>query len=54
MCEFLNETIEGAFDDGSWKAAFDATLGEAGGAEAPTPTVAVDPSASDGHSVTAP
>jgi glutamate transport system substrate-binding protein len=41
MCEFLNETIEGAFEDGSWQDAFDSTLGEAG-VEAPEPPT-VDP-----------
>jgi glutamate transport system substrate-binding protein len=39
MCEFLNETIEGSFDDGTWDAAFEATLGESGveTPEHPTP-----------------
>jgi glutamate transport system substrate-binding protein len=41
MCEFLNETIENSFDDGSWQDAFDATLGEAG-VDAPEPPT-VDP-----------
>ena len=36
MCEFLNTTLEESFKDGSWKEAFDRTLGE-GGAEAPQP-----------------
>ena len=30
MCEFLNETIEGSFEDGTWDEAFEATLGESG------------------------
>ena len=36
MCEFLNETIKGAFEDGTWSDAFEATLGESG-AETPEP-----------------
>jgi glutamate transport system substrate-binding protein len=36
MCEFINETLQASFDDGSWKAAFDRTLGESGN-EAPAP-----------------
>lgn len=30
MCEFLNETIEESFDNGTWAEAFEATLGESG------------------------
>jgi len=30
MCDFLNETLQKSFDDGSWQDAFDATLGESG------------------------
>ena len=30
MCEFLNDTIEGAYDDGTWAEAFEATLGLSG------------------------
>ncbi len=41
MCEFLNKTISDSFQDGSWKKAFDATLGESG-QEAPSPPE-VDP-----------
>ena len=39
MCEFLNETIEGSFEDGTWDSAFEATLGESGveTPEHPTP-----------------
>lgn len=33
---FLNDVIEGSYEDGSWEAAFDATLG-ASGVEAPEP-----------------
>ncbi|MGH9042291.1 MAG: glutamate ABC transporter substrate-binding protein [Acidimicrobiia bacterium] len=33
---FLNDTLEAIFEDGSWKAAFDATLGSSG-VEAPDP-----------------
>jgi glutamate transport system substrate-binding protein len=36
MCEFLNETLTKAFTDGTWKTAFDNTLGQSG-AEAPQP-----------------
>jgi glutamate transport system substrate-binding protein len=35
MCNFLNETIQGAVDDGTWAEAFEATLGESG-VETPT------------------
>ncbi|MBA2768113.1 MAG: glutamate ABC transporter substrate-binding protein [Sporichthyaceae bacterium] len=39
LCNFLNETLEASFEDGSWQEAFDQTLGEAG-VEAPeAPTV---------------
>jgi glutamate transport system substrate-binding protein len=39
MCEFLNETIEGSFEDGTWDEGFEATLGESGveTPEHPTP-----------------
>ncbi|WP_370614538.1 glutamate ABC transporter substrate-binding protein [Mumia sp. Pv 4-285] len=38
MCEFINETLEGAFEDGEWEAAFDDSLGK-GGIDLPeTPT----------------
>jgi glutamate transport system substrate-binding protein len=30
MCEFLNETIEASFEDGTWAEAFEGTLGESG------------------------
>jgi glutamate transport system substrate-binding protein len=30
MCDFINETLEESFDDGSWADAFEATLGESG------------------------
>ncbi len=36
MCEFLSETIEQSYEDGTWEQAFDSTLGEAG-VEAPEP-----------------
>ncbi len=36
MCEFLNETIEGSYEDGTWEDAFGATLGESG-VETPEP-----------------
>jgi glutamate transport system substrate-binding protein len=36
MCEFINTSLQEAYDDGSWKKAYDATLGESG-TEAPTP-----------------
>jgi len=41
MCEFLNETIEQSYEDGTWEAAFESTLGEAE-VETPEPP-AVDP-----------
>ena len=39
LCEFLNETITTAFEDGTFEKAFDATLGKSGNEppEAPTP-----------------
>lgn len=36
MCQFLTETLQESFEDGSWQAAFDRTLGESG-VEAPEP-----------------
>ena len=30
MCEWINETIEKSYEDGSWEEAFQATLGQAG------------------------
>ncbi len=36
MCEFLNETIEGSYEDGTWADAFESTLGESG-VETPDP-----------------
>lgn len=36
MCEFLNETLQKAFDDGTWADAFDATLGKS---DVETPSV---------------
>jgi glutamate transport system substrate-binding protein len=30
MCQWINDTIEDAFEDGSWEDAFQSTLGEAG------------------------
>jgi glutamate transport system substrate-binding protein len=36
MCEFLNETLQTAIDDGEWAKAFEATLGESG-VETPDP-----------------
>jgi glutamate transport system substrate-binding protein len=35
MCEFLNSTIEGSFEDGTWEEAFAATLGKSEGVETP-------------------
>jgi glutamate transport system substrate-binding protein len=34
MCDFINESLQKAFDDGTWADAFDATLGKSG-VEAP-------------------
>lgn len=36
LCEFINDSLTSAFEDGSWKEAFDSTLGK-GGAEAGEP-----------------
>jgi glutamate transport system substrate-binding protein len=41
MCEWLNESLTKSFEDGTWEAAFDATLGKSG-AEAPE-TPKLDP-----------
>jgi len=41
MCEFLSDTIEQSYQDGSWEEAFQATLGQAG-VETPEPPE-VDP-----------
>ena len=43
LCKFINDSLTAAFDDGSWKAAFDSTLGKGGG-EAGAPP-ALDPCA---------
>jgi glutamate transport system substrate-binding protein len=36
MCQFITDTLQESFDDGSWKEAYDKTLGQSG-AEAPEP-----------------
>ena len=36
MCQFINDTLEQSFSDGSWEEAFDITLGESGD-DAPEP-----------------
>ncbi len=36
MCQFITDTLQASFEDGSWEEAFNRTLGEAG-VEAPTP-----------------
>jgi len=41
MCQFLNDTIEASYEDGTWEEAFQATLGQAG-VDTPEPP-AVDP-----------
>jgi glutamate transport system substrate-binding protein len=41
MCQWINDTLEASFEDGSWEAAFEATLGQAG-VETPEPP-ALDP-----------
>lgn len=43
LCEFINDVLEDAFEDGKWKAAFDATLGKGGGEAGDPP--ALDPCA---------
>jgi len=30
MCQFLNDTIENSYEDGTWTDAFEATLGKSG------------------------
>jgi glutamate transport system substrate-binding protein len=39
MCEFLNETLQAAFDDGTWAKAFEATLGKSGAETPDEPTL---------------
>ncbi len=39
MCDFLNTTLTDAFKDGSWKAAYEATLGKSGDPAPEPPTV---------------
>lgn len=41
LCEFINDTLTDSFEDGTWEAAFDATLGKSGN-DAPAPP-ALDP-----------
>ncbi len=41
MCQWINDTLEASYEDGSWEAAFEATLGQSG-VETPEPP-AVDP-----------
>jgi glutamate transport system substrate-binding protein len=36
MCQWITDTLQESFDDGSWKAAFEATLGKSG-VETPDP-----------------
>ncbi len=36
MCQWINDTLEASFEDGTWEAAFKATLGESG-VETPEP-----------------
>jgi glutamate transport system substrate-binding protein len=43
MCDFINKTLQKAFDDGTWADAFKATLGESG-VETPEPPT-LDPCA---------
>lgn len=43
LCEFINDTLEDAFEDGLWKDAFDSTLGKGGGEAGDPP--ALDPCA---------
>ena len=39
MCDFLKETLQTSFDDGTWAEAFDTTLGESGVDAPSTPTL---------------
>jgi glutamate transport system substrate-binding protein len=36
MCQWINDTLEASFEDGSWEAAFESTLGQSG-VETPEP-----------------
>ncbi|MFS0884642.1 glutamate ABC transporter substrate-binding protein [Aeromicrobium sp. 179-A 4D2 NHS] len=39
LCEFINESLTSAFEDGTWKEAFDSTLGKGGGEAGDPPTL---------------
>ncbi|MCL3837403.1 glutamate ABC transporter substrate-binding protein [Aeromicrobium duanguangcaii] len=39
LCEFVNESLTSAFEDGTWKEAFDSTLGKGGGEAGDPPTL---------------
>lgn len=45
MCEWINETLEEAFEDGSWEEAFDLTLGKSGSETPEAPAVDACPAA---------
>ncbi len=36
MCQWITDTLETSFEDGSWEAAFESTLGQSG-VETPQP-----------------
>lgn len=39
LCEFINESLTSAFEDGTWEEAFDSTLGKGGGEAGDPPTL---------------
>lgn len=39
LCEFINESLTTAFEDGTWEEAFDSTLGKGGGEAGDPPTL---------------
>jgi glutamate transport system substrate-binding protein len=39
FCEYINDTLQKAFDDGTWEKAFEATLGKSGNATPEPPTL---------------
>lgn len=39
LCEFINESLTSAFEDGTWKEAFDSTLGKGGGEAGDPPSL---------------
>ena len=49
MCEYINDTLQKAIDDGTWAKAFEATLGQSG-VETPEPPTLDGPGRPDASS----